>query len=313
MTGHAHSHSHAGAHSHAHTHAHAHAGHGAANRNRLALTLVLAAAYMFAEIIGGLLSNSLALLADAGHMFSDVASLALSCFAIWIAGRPSGAQRTFGYYRAEILAALINGATLLAVSVFIVVEAWERFREPPPVQGALMMWIVGGLIVNLLGLVILHGGREENLNVRGAWLHVLSDTLGSVGAIAAGVLISRFGWYIADPIISAVIALLVVISAWRLVSESVWVLMQAAPPRIDVAELEDTLAAVPGVAEVHDLHVWTITSGMDSVSCHVVSDRSRSHEEILKAAREVVVDRFSIDHVTIQVEPEGFQEPSTPV
>lgn len=304
-------------HSHGHDHGgHSHCGqsHGSGNRKRLALTLILAAGYMVAEIVGGLLSNSLALLADAGHMFSDVASLALSCFAIWIADRPSGSQRTFGYYRAEILAALINGATLLAVSVFIVIEAWERFSEPPEVQGALMMWVaVGGLIVNLIGLVVLHGGKEHSLNVRGAWLHVLSDTLGSVGAIVAGILIGQFGWYIADPVISVVIAVLVVVSAWRLVSESVWVLMQAAPARIDVSELQAALVDTPGVLEIHDLHVWTITSGMDSVSCHVVSDQTQPHDTLLKAVREVVIQRFATDHVTIQIEPEGFSEPDTPV
>lgn len=299
---------------HSHGHSHCGSSHAEADRRRLLLTLTLAAGYMIAEIIGGLISNSLALLADAGHMFSDVASLGLSAFAIWIAHRPAGSQRTFGYYRAEILAALVNGATLVAVSLFIVVEAWQRFWTPPEVQGTLMMWIaVGGLAVNLIGLVVLHGGKDHNLNVRGAWLHVLSDTLGSVAAIAAGLLIQNFGWYLADPIISAVISLLVVLSAWRLLSDSVRVLMQSAPAGIDVVELKDALAATPGVVEVHDLHVWTITSGMDSVSCHVVSDGTQSSHALLQAVRHVVIQQFSIDHVTIQIEPEGFEEPETPV
>jgi len=285
-----------------------------ANLKRLLLTLILAAGYMVAEIVGGLLSNSLALLADAGHMFSDVASLALSVFAIWIAARPAGSQRTFGYYRAEILAALVNGATLVAVSFFIIYEAWHRFSDPPEVQGGLMMWIaVGGLIVNLFGLAVLHGGKDHNLNVRGAWLHVMSDTLGSIAAIVAGVLIQNFGWYIADPIISAVISVLVVVSAWRLLSDSVWVLMQAAPPNVDVPEMKAALIETPGVAEVHDLHVWTITSGMDSMSCHTVSDGSLPYEQVLQSVRDVVIKTFSIDHVTIQIEPEGFHEPDTPV
>jgi cobalt-zinc-cadmium efflux system protein len=299
-----------------HSHGHNHCGHShsTTNRNRLLLTLVLAAGYMVAEVVGGLISNSLALLADAGHMFSDVASLGLSVFAIWIASRPAGSQRTFGYYRAEILAALVNGAALVVVSFFIVHEAWQRFSDPPEVQGGLMMWIaVGGLVVNLFGLAVLHGGREHSLNVRGAWLHVLSDTLGSVAAIIAGLLIQNFGWYIADPIISAVISLLVLVSAWRLVSDSVWVLMQAAPANINVPELETALAETSGVLEVHDLHVWTITSGMDSVSCHIVSDGTQPHDELLQRVRDVVIERFSIDHVTIQIEPEGFLEPHTPV
>ena len=299
-----------------HSHGHDHCGHShsAANSKRLMLTLCLAAGYMVAEIVGGLISNSLALLADAGHMFSDVASLALSVFAIWISSRPAGSQQTFGYYRAEILAALVNGAALVVVSFFIVYEAWHRFSDPPEVQGGLMMWIaVGGLIVNVIGLVVLHGGKDDSLNVRGAWLHVMSDTLGSVAAIVAGLLIQNFGWYIADPIISAVISLLVVVSAWRLLSDSVWVLMQAAPANIDVPELSAALVETPGVLEVHDLHVWTITSGMDSVSCHIVSDGTHPYDDLLQRVRDVVIARFSIDHVTIQIEPEGFQEPTTPV
>jgi cobalt-zinc-cadmium efflux system protein len=177
-----------------------------------------------------------------------------------------------------------------------------------------MMWIaVGGLIVNLFGLAVLHGGKDHNLNVRGAWLHVMSDTLGSIAAIVAGVLIQNFGWYIADPIISAVISVLVVVSAWRLLSDSVWVLMQAAPPNVDVPEMKAALIETPGVAEVHDLHVWTITSGMDSMSCHIVSDGSLPYEQVLQSVRDVVIKTFSIDHVTIQIEPEGFHEPDTPV
>ena len=302
-----------------HSHGHDDCGHhghsySATNRKRLLVTLVLAAAYMVAEVVGGLISNSLALLADAGHMFSDVASLALSVFAIWIADRPAGSQRTFGYYRAEILAALVNGTTLVAVSFFIVYEAWHRFSDPPEVQGGLMMWIaVGGLVINLFGLAALHGGKDHNLNVRGAWLHVLSDALGSVAAIVAGLLIQNFGWYIADPIISAVISLLVIVSAWRLLSDSVRVLMQAAPANVDVPSLQAALIETPGVVDVHDLHVWTITSGMDSVSCHIVSDGSLPYDRILQSVRDVVIEKFSIDHVTIQIEPEGFQEPDTPV
>ena len=305
MSCHSHGHDHCGRHGHSHS---------TTNRKRLLITLVLAAAYMVAEVVGGLISNSLALLADAGHMFSDVASLALSVFAIWIADRPAGSQRTFGYYRAEILAALINGATLVAVSFFIVYEAWHRFSNPPEVQGGLMMWIaVGGLAINLFGLAALHGGKDHNLNVRGAWLHVLSDALGSVAAIVAGLLIQNFGWYIADPIISAVISLLVIVSAWRLLSDSVRVLMQAAPANVDVPSLQAALVETPGVVDVHDLHVWTITSGMDSVSCHIVSDGSLPYDRILQSVRDVVIEQFSIDHVTIQIEPEGFQEPDTPV
>ncbi len=313
MTGHDHSHSHG--HSHAHGHAHGHSRghshtHGEGNQKRLLLTLMLAGGYMIAEIVGGLLSNSLALLADAGHMFSDVASLGLSAFAIWLARQPSGSQRTYGFHRAEILAALFNGTSLVAVSLFIFKEAWERLQSPPEVQGGLMMGIaVGGLLVNIAGLFILHGGRHDNLNVRGAWLHVLSDALGSVAAISAGLLIHFFGWYWSDPLISAVIGLLILYSSWRLLAESVGVLMETAPSHVDVAQLKSALTEPAGVIEIHDLHVWTITSGLDSVSCHVVTDGSRPHDELLTELRTLVHNRCGIDHVTIQIEPQDFAEP----
>jgi cobalt-zinc-cadmium efflux system protein len=307
-----------GHHDHGHGHDHGHHHHGPSasksNRKRLLLVLVLAGGYMIAEIIGGVLSNSLALLADAGHMFSDVASLALSCFAIWLADRPAGTQRTYGFYRAEILAAFINGATLVAVALLILKEAWERMSAPPEVAGALMMWIaVGGLAVNIAGLVILHSGRDENLNVRGAWLHVLSDALGSVGAITAGLMIHYGGWHWADPVMSAIIAVLVIHSSWRLLKDAVWILMEGAPSNIDVDEVRASLESEDGVASVHDLHVWTITSGLDSLSCHVVSDDTRSYSDLLRVLRTKVHDQFGIDHVTIQIEPLGFTEPETPI
>jgi len=294
-----------------HPHAHGHAG---ASRKRLLWTLVLAGGYLIAEVIGGWLSNSLALLADAGHMFSDVASLGLSAFAVWIADRPAGSQRTFGFYRAEILAALINGTTLIAVSGLILIEAWHRLADPQPVQAPLMMGVaIGGLVVNLAGLAILHGGRHDSLNVRGAWLHVLSDALGSVAAIGAALMIQFQGWTWADPAMSAVIAVLVIYSAWRLLAESVWVLMEGAPRHIKVDELETALQELRGVLSVHDLHVWTITSGLDALACHVVTDGARPYDELLSAIRHVIHDRFGIDHVTVQIEPEGFQEPSVPI
>jgi cobalt-zinc-cadmium efflux system protein len=278
------------------------------------ITLVLAAVYMVAEFVGGLISHSLALLADAGHMLSDVASLALSCFAVWLSDRPAGTQRTFGYYRAEILAALLNGAALIAVAIFILVEACKRLQDPPEVQGGLMMAIaVGGLIVNLAGLFILHGGRNENLNIRGAWLHVMSDTLGSVAVIVSGVLITLGGWHWVDPAISILISLLIVFSSWRLLADAAWVLMEGAPSRIDVNRVRLALNESPGVSDVHDLHIWTIASGLDSLSCHVVSDESQTHVDLLESLRSMVHQEFGIDHVTIQIEPAGFEERATPV
>ena len=293
-----------------HSHHHGHH-HGGASRNsrRLVLTLVLAAAYMLAELIGGIVSGSLALLADAGHMLSDAGALGLSLFAIWMSQRLPNPRRTWGYYRTEILAALANGATLVAISVFILLEAWERLRNPPEVDAPLMMAIaVGGLIVNLFGLYILSGGRSESLNIRGAWLHVLTDALGSVQAIAAGALIWAFGWTWADPVASALIALLVVYSAWHLLRETVGVLMEGTPHHIDVDEVRDALMAIPEVIGVHDLHCWTITSGMESLSAHVVVEEGCAECAKLVEVRALLHNRFGIDHLTIQIESEKFEE-----
>lgn len=275
---------------------------GRKQRRRLTLALLLAAVYMLAEVAGGLLSNSLALLADAGHMLTDVAALGLSLFAIWVAQRPATPQRTYGYHRMEILAALVNGATLVAIAVLIFAEALRRWSSPPEVKGGLMLAVAcGGLAVNLASLWILRGGREESLNVRGAWLHTLTDTLGSVQAIAAGVLISGFGWNWADPLASVLIGVLVIVSSWGLLRESVGVLMEGVPAHLALDEVTDAMAGVPGVVAVHDLHVWTITSGFVALSAHVVVEPTCS-EDVLWQVRAVLHERFGIDHSTIQVE-----------
>jgi cobalt-zinc-cadmium efflux system protein len=267
--------------------------------------LVLVVAYMVAEVIGGWLTGSLALLADAGHMLSDAASLALALFALWLAERPGTPQRTFGYKRTEILAALANGATLLLVAAFIVVEAFERLGAPREVRGREMLLVaVGGLVINLVGLGVLHGSREASLNLRGAWLHVVADTLGSLQAIAAGALIWAFGWYWADPVASVLIALLVLGSAWTLLKASLHVLMEATPPHIDGEAVGRAIAGVEGVCEVHDLHIWTITSGFESLSVHArVAERDR--DAILRDVRQLLRDRFAIEHSTIQLEGEA--------
>lgn len=294
-----------GGHSHSHHH---HGAAGGGNIRRLSLTLGLAAVYTVAEVIGGLVTGSLALLADAGHMLSDVGALALSLFALWIARRPATSRRTWGYYRTEILAALANGATLIAISVYVFFEAWERFRNPPEVDAPVMMAIaVGGLLVNLAGLWILAGGRDESLNVRGAWLHVLTDALGSVQAIVAGALIWAFGWAWADPLASVLIGLLVIYSAWALLRDAVAILMESAPAHIDVDEVRDTIISLPGVLAVHDLHVWTITSGMESLSAHLVVKDGTEGRTLLSHVRSTVHDRFGIDHITVQLEPEEFE------
>lgn len=301
-------------HAHAHTHAHGHATPRAADRRRLAIVLALAAAYMVAEVVGGIVTNSLALLADAGHMLSDVAALGLSLFALRMAERPATPQHSYGFYRTEILAALANGATLVAISLFIFVEAWQRLREPPEVQGALMMGIAaGGLLVNLVGLRILSAGRTGSLNVRGAWLHVLTDALGSVGAILGGLLIWAFGWRWADPAVSVVIGLLVIHSSWNLLRETVGVLMESAPGHIDVDRVRAEMLETPGVASVHDLHVWSITSGMVALSAHARVSDDHHGDVVLAALRARLHDRFGIDHITIQIEHEGFEElPASP-
>lgn len=302
-------------------HGHDHAGGGqshshaarTANRSRLGVVLALAAAYMVAEAVGGWLANSLALLADAGHMLSDVAALALSMFAMWIARRPPTARRTYGHHRTEILAALVNAATLAAISLLIFVEAYQRIRQPPDVQGGLVMGIAaGGLLVNLIGLWILNAGRNESLNVRGAWLHVLTDALGSVGAILGGAAVWAFGWPWADPAVSVVIGLLVIFSSWNLLKETVSILMEGAPRSIDADAVREEMASLPGVTKVHDVHVWSITSGMVVLSGHVQTAGERDLRAcgtLLTELRTRLHDRFGIDHVTIQVEPAGFDEP----
>lgn len=281
---------------------HNHGGQGIST-NRLGLVLALSATYMVAEIVGGLLSNSIALLADAGHMFSDVGALALALFALQIARRPANSRRTYGYARTEILAALVNGATLVGVSLYIFVEAVGRLREPPPVQGSLVMGVAaGGLLVNLLALWLLNANKSENLNVRGAWLHVLTDALGSVGAILGGFAVWQFGWVRADPAISILIGMLVIYSSWALLRDSISVLMEAAPRDIDVDAVRDALTQSKGVTSVHDLHVWTIASGMYSLSAHVMLAGTEPHEATLRRLELMLQERFKIRHTTLQLE-----------
>lgn len=291
---------------------HHRAAHGerqARNRARLSATLVLTLGYMLAEIVGGWLANSLALLADAGHMFSDAVALGLSLFALWIAQRPPTPQHSFGYYRAEILAALANGAALVAIAIMVLSEAVGRFGQPRVVRGELMLAIsVGGLVVNLLGMALLHSSRGESLNIHGAWLHLFTDALGSLAALVAGALVWAYGWHWADPAASLAIAVLVVYSAWGLLVESIAILMESTPRHLDVDQIRDALAAVPGVTEIHDLHVWAITGGLVSLSAHVVLQPDADSRQALVAIRRSLHERFDIDHVTIQIEPAGGED-----
>ena len=297
-----------------HQHDH-HATHAevAGNRRRLSMALGLTATYMVAEIVGGLAANSLALLADAGHMFSDAAALGLSLVAVTLAQRPATANRTYGFHRAEILAALTNGAALLTLAVLIAREAWERLSEPPEVQGGLMLVVAfGGLAINLLNLMILSGGRQHNLNVRGAWLHVMADTLGSVGAISAGGAIYFLGWTWADPVASFVIASLVLYSAWGLVRETLDVLMEGVPKGISIDEVAAALKGIPGVLDAHDLHVWSLTSGRNIATTHLVIGEDADHQGIIDAANRTLADRFAIAHATIQVEHDELANKCNP-
>jgi len=294
---------------HNHPHGHSHH-HGSANREgnhaRLLWALGLTASYMVAEIVGGYLSDSLALLADAGHMFSDAAALGLSVFASWISRRPPTAQLTYGYYRAEILAALANGATLIAIAILIFIEAAHRLRTPDPVAGPLMLTIAsGGLVINIIGLAILSGGRNASLNLRGAWLHLLTDAMGSVAAMVAAGLIWAFGWYWADPIASIAIGLLVIYSSWELVKQAIAILMEGTPSHLNLDSVRNAILAVENVCEVHDLHIWTITSHMVSLSAHVVLNPESEGPPALAALQKALHDQFGIDHITIQFDPVG--------
>lgn len=274
-----------------------------AGKRRLATALGITSCYMVLEAVGGFWSHSLALLADSGHMLADVAALGLSLLAAWLAQKPASPQRSYGNYRTEILAALANGATLLAISAFIVVEAVQRLAAPAPVAGGLMLAIAtGGLVANLLSLWVLHAGRNASLNVRGAWLHVLTDAMGSVGAMVAGVLVWAMGWNWIDPLVSILIALLVIHSAWSLIQEVTAVLMEWAPTGMDVDEVRATMLAVPGVAEVTDLHVWTIASGHVALSAHVLCENTAGITAIRKALRQTLLDRFAIHHATLEVD-----------
>lgn len=267
------------------------------------MALVFTATYMVAEIVGGFVANSLALLADAGHMFSDAAALGLSLVAVMLAQRPATSNRTYGFHRAEILAALTNGAALLVLAVLIAREAWGRLSDPPEVQGGLMLLVAaGGLAINLVNLMILSGGRHHNLNVRGAWLHVMADTLGSVGAILAGAAIYFLGWSWADPVASFVIASLVLYSAWGLVRETLDVLMEGVPKGISVDDVAAALRGISGVLDAHDLHVWSLTSGRNIATTHLVIAEDADHQGIIDAANRTLAERFAIAHATIQVE-----------
>jgi len=264
--------------------------------------LGITAAVMLAEAVGGWLAHSLALLADAGHMLADVAALGLSLVVAYLAQRPATAERTFGLLRLEIVAALVNGAALLAISLGIALEAYQRFRAPSQVHGAVLIGVAAvSLVANAAGAAILHRGHHHSLNQRGAYLHIVGDVLGSAGALAAGAIIVATGWVQADPLISVLIAVLILGSAWRLVKESTDILLEAAPAHIALADVHDRIASIPGVTSVHDLHVWTVTSGVIAMSGHLMVQNPGENQRVLEAVQQRL-GGMGIQHVTVQME-----------
>jgi cobalt-zinc-cadmium efflux system protein len=283
-----------------HDHAgHDHAAHASVKRLRIALALT--ATFLVAEVIGGIASNSLALLADAGHMLTDVAALALSLFVAWFSRQPSTPQKTYGYLRWEILAAFLNGSVLLLISAWIIVESVIRIRAPEPV-GGLMLWVaLGGLVTNLISARILHAGSRDNMNVRGAYLHVLGDLLGSVGVVIAAIVIRYTGWLQADPIASFVTTALIIRGAWTLVRESVDILLEGAPRHIELSAVRAQLEAIPGIESVHDLHVWTVNPRMVAMSAHAIVRDASAQQHVLEHVHDAM-RIFGIGHVTVQIE-----------
>ena len=284
-------------------------GERSADRRALTIALALTATYTVAEIVGGVLTGSLALLADAGHMLSDNVSIALALFAVWIAAKPPTPERTFGFKRVEILAALANGATLVAVSLWIFYEAVVRFRNPPEVLGGWMLVIaVIGLFVNVASALVLARSRGGSLNLEAAFRHVLADLAGSFGVIAAALVIILTGWLYADPLISVLIGLLVLASAWTILRDSTLILLEATPEGMDAGEIGRALASVEGVVDVHDLHVWTITSGFPAFSAHVLVRPGDDCHAIRRQLEELLHERFDIEHTTLQVDHQRRNE-----
>lgn len=279
------------------------------HRGRLLVVLCVTALYMLVEVVTGVATNSLVLIADAGHMLTDVLGLGLASLAIWFASRPATPQKTYGYYRAEILAAATNAVVLFAVSAYILYEAYRRFVEPPQVNSLPMLAVASvGLAVNVFGAWMLRRGAGESLNIRGAYLEALSDLLGSAGAISAGVILLTTGWRYADPLFAAGIGLFILPRTWHLLRSSVDVLMEATPPGVDIGAIQRAMLSVPAVQSVHDLHVWTVTSGFISLSAHVETDEGRGQHHILVDLRRTLVQRFGIEHATLQLETQSLHD-----
>jgi cobalt-zinc-cadmium efflux system protein len=301
-----HAHSHGG---HAHGHGHDHASVRAINRSRLVVALAINVVLVVAGVVGAVVFHSVALLADAGHVLSDVGAIGLALFASAMAARPARGRRTFGFYRTEILAALANGITLVVVAVIVFVEAAMRLSDPSDVKG-LGVLVIGaiGLVGNAAATVALARGDREDINLEAVLRHSAADALGSLGVIVAGAIVLITGWDRVDPIIGMLIGVLILLGSWRLIKEPLDVLMEAAPPGLDVQELGTAMAAVEGVREVHDLHVWTVTSGFPALAAHVRTDPARDVDEVRAAVEDVLAERFGIEHTTLQMMAEQLLE-----
>jgi cobalt-zinc-cadmium efflux system protein len=282
--------------------------HSLSGRRNLGIALSITVVFFIIELIGGIVTNSLALTADAWHMLNDASALAFALVAAWLAERPIDMKKTYGYHRTEILAAFMNGTFLLIVVIFIFYEAIQRFQNPAKVESLNMLTIAAlGLIANGLSAIALSKSRSESLNIKGAFLHVLSDTLGSVGAISAGLIMYFTQWYPADPLFSILLGVLIVYSSFKLIRESVNVLLEGVPYGIDINAVERGIIALKGVKGVHDLHVWCITpTKICAMSCHIVMEKSVNRKKLLSDLIAILKDKFGIDHTTIQLEEEGY-------
>lgn len=304
---HTHDHGHEHEHDHSHGLGHSHAHHYRNQAPRvIAKAILVTAIFMVIELVGGYISNSLALISDAAHMLTDIGAMFLSLFALWVARRPVTIQKSWGYHRAEILGALISGLLIWLISGVLIYEAVMRMQSPPEVQGPVVFVVATiGLIANLSSMWLLKSAKSDNINVRAAYLHLLSDSLGSVGAIIAGAVLWFTGWRPIDPIITVVFAGLMLVSSWSLVKEAIDVLMESTPTHLDPRKIKNDLLGIEGVVEVHDLHVWTVSSGRLALSVHLVSEKA---ETTLNLANSLLQEQHGIVHTTIQIEhPKNFQ------
>lgn len=285
---------------------------GAKHKKSLKIVFAITATYLVIEVVAGFISNSLALLSDAAHMLTDVGGQALAIFAIWMSSKPRNNRKTYGYYRTEIFSALINALVLIFISGFILYEAWQRFKEPPAVAGIPMLVVAFfGLIINLIAMKILKAGSKESINIKGAFLEVVSDMLSSVAVIIAGIIILATGWLYIDPIMSALIGLFILPRTYNLLKESVDILLEGVPKDVDYAAVEKFITERPGVVSVHDLHIWTLTSGINALSGHIIMEAETKLleiNEVTSAIKDELVAKFKITHTTIEVhiDREGY-------